>query len=141
MGVLMSSKENSSKNCSSCDEELFKKVIESKVNIEIEKVSPDGEVTFFVGLHEFGLTKEKIFQTHIGDTKFFANFAGEYIIRKNIDLFAGIMSGLDSKVYNNVVTAYTHENFGMFVSKDKIKFLFHISLLEDILNEDISRIL
>lgn len=125
---------------SAADKEIFKRVIDSVPKIEIEQVTPDGEVSFAVALTDFGLTKEKIIESSLGNTKFFANFAGEMLVRGHMDMFAGILLGLDTKAYDAVVTSYQHENFGMFISREKIKFQFHISLIEDILNEDVLRL-
>ncbi len=136
----MTSKENTYKE-DVVDRELLAHIVNSTPKVTIEQVTPDGEVAFCVQLKDIKLTQERILSSKIGSTRFFSNFVGEFLVRSNMNVFAGILLGLDSKTYDVLVTAYEHQNFGMFISKELIKIEFHISLIENILNEDIFRTL
>lgn len=136
----MSSKEKNSQSRVP-DQGLLAEIVSANPPITITEVTNDGRVSFTVSLVDLNLKKKDISQSSVGVTRFFANFFGEYIVRRNLDTFVDIMVKMGPKEYEKAVTAFEHGNFGMFISNEKVKFYFHISLVEDIMNEDLVRII
>ena len=135
-------------NCNSCqfsnDSELFLKVFGSEhSNIKTEDIGKDGDIIFSLPQKSLGLTDEDMKKYPILKSNFFANFIGEYLVRKHINKFLKMLLEIDSGEYQKTVCGFNHKNFGMFVcAKSKtFKFQFHISLIQAILTEDLNNII
>jgi len=122
--------------------DAFVKVLGSCPKASIEDVCSDGDVVFSVPLSDLGLTSESLALTPLSQTDFFANFVGEYIVRKNINQFADVLYSIDPQIYEEVVCAEEHTGFGSVISKNTImRFSMHISLVQQILTEDFKKVL
>jgi len=106
----------------------------------IDKCDEDGDIKFEVPMKTMGITNDLMirFKKEIC-SDFVANFLGELLIRENINQFAQILTNIHPELYPSVVNRFEHRKFGMDINKDKLIFCFHISLLEDIMLEDIKR--
>jgi hypothetical protein len=142
------SKKTLIENCNNCqfsnDSELFLKIFSSE-NLEIknEDIGKNGDVIFSLSQKSIGLTDENMKKYPILRSKYFANFIGEFLVRKNINKFLKMLLGIDADEYGKVVCGYNHKDFGMdFCPKSKtFKFQFHISLIQNILTEDLNNII
>jgi len=142
------SKKNLIDSCSnwqfSNDSELFLKIFKNKnCEIKIDPMGKDGDVVFSLSYKAMGLIDEDIKKYSIIRSNYFANFVGEFCVRKNINKFLKILLEMNSEEYRKVVCGFSHKNFGMSVcSKSKIfRFQFHISLIQGILTEDFNNII
>ena len=125
------------------DSALFLKILSQPCsNIKIEDLGGDGDIVFVIGQKELGLDDEDIKKYSIMKSNYFANFMGEFIVRKNVNKFIKLLLKMDSEEYSKTVCGFNHKNFGMFVCcKNKtFKFQFHISLLQDIFTEELNNI-
>ena len=127
------------------DEELFVKMFQN-INyhdVKIEPIGKDGDVIFSLSQKSMGLLDGDIKKYPIIRTNFFANFIGEFLVRKHINKFLKLILETNPEEYRKVVCGFNHKNFGMFVcSKSKtFKFQFHISLIQSILTEDLNNII
>lgn len=120
----------------SVDYRAFLKVLESIPEATVAEVTNEGDVVFDVPLQDLGLTLEAVSGNPITDSYFFANFVGEYVVRRNIAQFAEILFNIDPKVYEETVCAVGHNDFGMEPSRTHLRFRMHISLVLRILTED-----
>lgn len=142
------SKKNLIANCDkeqvSNDSEIFVKIFGSDHSgIKTELLGKDGDVVFSLPQKSIGLTDEDIKKYAIIRTNYFANFVGEFLVRKNINKFLKMLLDINTDEYRKVVCGFNHKNFGMFVcAKSKtFKFQFHISLVQSILTEDLNNII
>ena len=106
----------------------------------LTEYNEDGEAVFGIAMEDMGLTvadyvryKPEIFSNYIVDT------IGELIVRENIDVFANIITKLDAESYSSVVGQWEHKRFGMRIIKNMFIFKFHLSLLQNILTEDLKK--
>ena len=114
-----------------------------KHNAEIEitdECTEAGDVTFEIPMKSLGLEYD-IYLKYKKDicSDFISNFMGELLVRENLNQFAKILTGISHESYPSLVNRFEHRKFGMDVIKGKFSFVFHISLLEDILLEDLRR--
>ncbi len=102
--------------------------------------SEDGDVKFEVSIKTLGMGYD-VFTKYKKDicSEFLANFIGELLIREHLDEFAKVITGLSSESYLTIVNRFEHRKFGMDIVGDKLVFVFHISLLQNILLEDLKR--
>lgn len=142
------SKKTLIENCNSGqfsnDAELFLKIFGNKSpDIKTENIGKDGDIVFSLPQKSIGLMDEDMKKYPILRSTYFANFIGEYLVRKHINKFLKMLLEIDSSEYKKTVCGFNHKNFGMVVcSKSKtIKFQFHISLIQGILTEDLNNII
>src|ERR1035437_8456627 len=130
---------------SSNDAEVFLKIFGSErmVDIKTETIGKDGDVVFSLSQKSMGLTDDDLKKYPVLRSNYFANFIGEFLVRKNINKFLKMLLEIDPEEYRKTVCGFNHKNFGMFVCpKSKIfKFQFHISLIQGILTEDLNNII
>jgi len=105
-----------------------------------EKCGEDGDVKFEIPMKTLGISNDILvkYKTDIC-SEFMANFIGELLIRENINRFAEVLTNIDPDMYSNLVDRFEHRRFGMDIVRDKFTFIFHISLLQNILLEDVKR--
>ena len=119
--------------------ELLLFIADSNPQIKItQKCSDDGDITFEIEMRSLGLS----YNTYLKYKKeicsdFFYNFVGELLVREHINQFAEILTNIHYEAYPSIVNRFEHRRFGMDVVRDKFIFHFHISLLQDILTEDL----
>jgi len=112
----------------------------SRPDIEIlAKCTEEGDVRFTVSMKSMGITYETLmkYKTEFCGS-FIINFMGEMMIRENLELFSKSIFDLKDN-YHSTVNKYEHKKFGMRIEKDKFVFIFHVSLLQAILTEDLKR--
>ena len=124
----------------SVDYKVFAKIVQSDPRVTIEELREDGDVVFSVPTPELGLRQESMSDNVVTDTDFFNNFVGEYVVRKNLDMFAEVLDRIDAGAYENMVCANEHTAFGVVVSRDTVRFSMHISLVQSILTEDFRKV-
>ncbi len=119
--------------------EIISKIINYKPNItSISNWNDEGDIEFRINMIDLGLTyneynkyKNEIFSYFVTD------FIGELIIRENINLFVEKMKCCDINDYMTAVETYgDHQRFGISTNKGTLVFKFNISLLKNILTED-----
>lgn len=97
----------------------------------------NGDMSFTINLKDLGLTSDNFCKYN---KEFFSNYIvdvlGELLIRENLHLFAGHLTGLKTDYYIGAVSQSIHKRFGMKIEKGLMTFYFHISLVQDILTED-----
>lgn len=123
------------------DTKVFARVLKSTPEIEIVSFSKDnGDVVISVKQEDVINKKYLIDKNFIVKTKFFANFVGELLVRQNMEKFVNLLVKIDALNYDKSVCGYNHKNFGMSVCEQAgtLKFQFHMSLIQDILTEDIN---
>ena len=138
--------ENCNNGKFSNDAELFLKIFRSgntDADIKTGDVSKDGDIVISLLQKSMGLTDEDMKKYPVLRSNYFANFVGEHLVRRHIGKFLKMLLKIDSSEYRGTVCGFNHKNFGMFVcSKSKtIKFQFHISLIQNILTEDLNNII
>lgn len=125
----------------SIDYKVFSRIVQSEPKVIIDEFRDDGDVVFSVQMTELGIKPEAMIGNVVADTDFFNNFVGEYVVRKNVDQFAELLFGIDPRLYESVVCANDHTDFGMVVVKDMVRFSMHISLVQRILTEDFKKVI
>ena len=127
------------KDSNSNENELFIKILESNPIIKILALKPDGDFVFSVQVSELGLESESLEKEPIAQTVFFANFTGELLVRRNLSDFVTMLDQLDQKTYDQMVNHFQHKHFGLrrLPEEESIRFVFHSSLIQDILTEDL----
>jgi len=118
--------------------ELLSIIVKSTPQIvSVADCEENGDMSFTINLKDLGLTSDNFVKYN---KEFFSNYVvdilGELLIRENIHLFAGALTGLKTDYYVGAVSRSIHKRFGMKVEKGLMTFYFHISLLQDILTED-----
>lgn len=109
--------------------------------VKMLSVSHEGDATFSVDLKQFGLKIKDFGQDRIYESSFFVNFLGEYLVRKNMDIFANLITDLPFTDYENVVCGYTHSDFGVVYQDDNtLHFTMHLSLVQNIMTEELKKI-
>jgi len=99
-----------------------------------------GDIRFEVPMKSLGLS----YNTYLEHQKdlcsiFMCNFLGELVVRENIYTFAKIITSISTEDYPFIVEKFNHTKFGMEINRDNFIFIFHISLLQNILLEDFKR--
>jgi len=133
--------ENGKKMKSSKFRELLYYVSTSSPEIcDISKCNPDGDIQFEVPMRSMGVTYDLLvkYKKEIC-SEFMANFLGELLIREHFNSFAQIITSINPELYPAIVNRFEHRKFGMDINKDRFVFCFHISLLQEIMLEDIKK--
>ena len=134
----MTSSNKKRKKLTSDENSIFSRILESSASIKILNLKTDGDFVFSVKISALGVTPEELEREPIAQTVFFANFTGELLVRRNLQSFVTMLDQLGQKVYDQMVNHYQHKHFGMrrLPEDDVIRFVFHSSLIQDILTED-----
>jgi hypothetical protein len=126
------------------DIDLLSRILRSSLKVTIEGMDDKGDIFFFVPIKSIGLTKSELSaSSSIIRTRFFTDFVGELLIRYNIDDFVRYMLEMvDPNQYLMLVSRTRHDHFGVFILEEEeaLRFQFHISFLQQILSEDINRV-
>lgn len=136
---MATNNKNIEKKESTGENALFISILESNPSIKILTLKPDGDFIFSVQMSDLGLNSEVLEKEPIAQTVFFANFTGELLVRRNLSDFVTMLDQLDQKTYDQMVNHFQHKHFGLKRSPqdESIKFIFHSSLIQDILTEDL----
>lgn len=128
-----------------CFREILYYVSQSSFSPEVKiignkKCDSYGDIRFEVSMKSLGFSYD-VFLKYKKDicSILISNFLGELVVRENINHFAKIITGISSEDYSTLVNKYDHRKFGVDVYRDKFIFIFHVSLLQDILLEDLKR--
>jgi len=119
---------------------LICQILSSDSQIKItEECNDNGDIKFEVSTRSLGLNTESIFKYEKElNTEFMANFLGEIFIREHIDRFVKILTKIKLD-YLCKVNKFQHKKFGMSIYSEKIVFIFHASLLQNILTENLKK--
>lgn len=113
------------------------KLLRQRIPVRIVFVGDqNGNVVFEAKYSDLGLPPEilsdKFCQSHC-----FANFLGLILVRNNLPLFCERI--LERKTYATLVRKFAHRDFGMRTQGDGLSFIFHMSLVYQLLNEAIAQ--
>lgn len=138
VGTDMSNRYNKTNSISKL-QSLMKKVFNSKCPISNIQISTEGDITYSVSFSDLGFDYEQIlfYKSQIS-CQFFVDFIGEYFVRENIEKFIFSIEGMDD--YYRIANKYRHRCFGIKIEDNCFKFIFHVSLLQNILTEDFRKI-
>jgi hypothetical protein len=108
--------------------------------IIIDDIDEGGDVRFYISMKDLGINFELFtqYKTEIF-SDFMANFLGELIVRENLDEFSKMLTSIKIDDYHKIVNKYDHYQFGLEVKMDKFVFIFHVSLIQNILTESFKR--
>jgi hypothetical protein len=122
--------------------DIFVRVLKSKPKLSLEQVQHNGDILFSVQIKDLGIDPAELAHP-IFRTRFFVNFVGELLVRCNVEVFAHILTNLDSGMYDKIICGCKHTDFGMYIDTKHCvaRWQMHISLIQQILTEDFDRIL
>ena len=107
-------------------------------NVIIGEWDENGDITFAIPMVEMGLNyndyheyEDEIFSYFILD------FLGELIIRENLLSFVEKLKLFDINDYMMAIGEEGHKRFGAKTQNGKLIFKFHVSLLSEILTENL----
>ena len=129
------------------DTELLSRILRSPLKVNIEGLDDRGFILFYAQIRNLGISKGELAAgspATIIRTRFFTDFVGELLIRNNIDEFVRHMAEqANPDQYLMLVSKTRHDHFGACILEEEeaIRFQFHISLLQQILSEDINRMI
>ena len=98
----------------------------------------NGFVEMSIKLNDLGLTKSDItkFNKEIF-SNYMIDFVGELIIRTNLNQFVEDFFSLEKQEYSGLVNNEQHLHFGAKLDvENKITYVFHCSLLQNLLTEE-----
>jgi len=98
-----------------------------------------GDISFSIVMTDIGL-QYRDYQKYEDEffSYFFVDFLGEFIIRENLKMFADKLQEYDINDYMAVIEEYgSHKRFGVKTYKGRLIFKFHVSLLKNVLTEDL----
>jgi hypothetical protein len=98
------------------------------------------DIQFSVKSSDIGLFLEKSFMCSGNKilSRFILNFIGEFLIRENISEFIPLIKEIPHEIIIDEINFKNHKNFGSSImSNGYMIFSFHISLLMEILTEDL----
>lgn len=108
--------------------------------IEKCKFNPEkSEFSFNVDMFDIGFSYD-MFSEKGKVSRFMINFVGEFLFRENIEKFAELMRDTESKKIIREMSSRSHKNFGLDLLGYKLLFSCHVSLLTEILTEDMKRL-
>ena len=117
---------------------LLKILQNTPKNVVIGEWNTDGDITFAIPMVEMGLNyndyheyEDEIFSYFILD------FIGELIIRENLAAFVEKLKQYDINDYMIAIAEDGHKRFGAKTQNGKLFFKFHVSLLSEILTENL----
>jgi len=136
------------KKCNKCREVLMK-FFESSPEIKtiewIEETidgvpKKTGDIKFTVYINDLGINSEN-YAVHVKAifSNFMVDFFGEFLLRENIARFIELISEVNTKEYMEIVSCKLHKRFGMRMKGNVLTFAFHVSLLQNIMTEDLRR--
>ena len=117
---------------------LLARVIKANPVLKVEGPSPEGDIKLSASLRDLSLPRVTLVKTGFCRTAFFVDLLGDLLVRKNLALFAKLLTQVEPKNYDQMVNGHQHRHFGMQVDQnDVISLSFHISLIQTILGEDL----
>lgn len=121
--------------------DFLKVAMNSVPEIDIKPISPEGDVCFGLELKDIEVSQSIFIKYRsVIFSDFMANFLGEFFVRENLNRFAKILTDIDCNDYNSIVNNYEHKCFGMEINSGRLYFHFHVSLLQNILTEDLKKL-
>lgn len=108
--------------------------------IEVGEWDEQGDLTFRIDMKEdWGLTRSEMkkYENELF-SYFMVDFLGELVIRENTSYFIDKMKGYDAGQCISITEKYgSHKRFGVKTYRGQLIFRFHISLLKEILTDDL----
>jgi len=100
-------------------------------------IDKNGNVSFTLTLTDIGLNRDNYLK-HKSEmlSRFCINFIGEFLVRENLDQFAELLTGSDLGEQTKIINSRDHIRFGLEFRQGGLTFIFHSSLLQQILTED-----
>jgi len=97
-----------------------------------------GDISFSVFMNDMGFNKELYlrYEKEFFST-FMINFFGEFLVRENISDFVSLTKQIEPKQFIDAISSKVHRKFGVQAQGNVVTFTFHISLLSNILTEDL----
>jgi hypothetical protein len=97
-----------------------------------------GDIAFSVFMNDMGFNKELYlrYEKEFFST-FMINFFGEFLVRENISDFVSLTKEIEPKRFIDAISSKVHRKFGVQAQGNVVTFTFHISLLSNILTEDL----
>jgi hypothetical protein len=139
--MLLNEPNNERCRCAGFPAALLARVMKAEGTITCEGFSAEGDFQFSVPMRDIGLSRTAMARP-AARTKAVANLIGEMLVRKNIAMFAEMLEKLPPPEYDRRLNAYVHRHFGMTIEEDdRLQFLFHSSLVQRFLIEDLEGIL
>ncbi|MCK9434530.1 MAG: hypothetical protein M0R32_06860 [Candidatus Cloacimonetes bacterium] len=137
--MTTNNKKSIKKDSDSSENTMFINILESNPVVKILALKPDGDFVFSVQISDLGLDSEALEKEPIAQTVFFANFTGELLVRRNLIDFVTMLDQLDQKTYDQMINHFQHKHFGLrrLPEDETVRFVFHSSLIQDILTEDL----
>ena len=110
-------------------------------NISIGQWDDEGDLTFAISMTDIGLSYQD-YHKYADEifSYFVVDFLGELIIREHLELFVEKLQEYDINDYMMAIID-SHKRFGVKTAKGDLIFKFHVSLLKNILTEDLREIL
>lgn len=107
-------------------------------NVTIGEWDDKGDLTFWIAMTDIGM-EYKDYNEYEDEffSYFIIDFLGEFIIRENLVLFIDKLKNYDINDYMIAIEDGNHKRFGVKTHKGQLIFKFHISLLKNILTEDL----
>lgn len=122
-------------------EEFLKKTPEiTNIRIKDNESITECDIQFSVKASDVGffLDRDYLFSSNKILSRFILNFIGEFLIRENISKFIPLIKGIPNDKIIDEINFKNHRNFGSSIMRNgNMVFSFHISLLMEILTEDL----
>ena len=117
---------------------LLARILKMDPAITFVGMDDDGDIGFSVPMRGLALNRCTWNRNPILRTAFFADLAGETLVRKHLPQFADRLARLEPQEYDRLVNRYTHRHFGLMIDEhDVLQFRFHVSFIQQILTEDL----
>jgi hypothetical protein len=118
------------------DWELLSRTVATMPSVKIVRASRAGDVKISVPMKELGITFAEMHGVPLGWYWFWTNVVGQSLVRKHIDQFKDLIVGIGD--YHTRVHLSPFSNFLVTAEGNNLEFRFHISLVHQILNEEIA---
>ena len=118
---------------------IVSNLVLGKTAVTSIQVGTNGDIRFILPLRPAKVSRESLLSMSMCRSNSLANFLGEFLVRRNPGRFEAFVLRDD---FPQQVKRCRHENFGMwFEEAAGIRFQFHVSLLNQIFNDDINVLL
>jgi len=126
---------------------MFLKMINAVIRRRLEawlypypEVGEDGDMTFSVAVRELGFTDRDLDALKdMLQVRFYCDFIAETLLRRNVGHFMAHVA--EQKWYELDVRLAAHQHYGVGIDQGRIFFIFHVSRLAEIANEEIHEVL
>jgi hypothetical protein len=120
---------------------LLSRLARATPSITIEPVDKNGDLAFFVRLADLKITRSDFKRVAFCKTTMLADTMAELLIWKNLPKFTDIVAGLPTAEYEASLLRFDHRNAGLGLTPDSLRLSIHMSLVADIMNEELRLLL